>query len=127
MNTKYQVLTPAVKEYYDAMAEEYYSENERVFFETMKFRQQYEFTFSNDLLLSEDDNDDGMYIVRHYYNEFEIGRKGCSDDFYAMDLQSALEVNLKNVGLLDKDITLLEWLRIRNYEGIRYNGNFDNL
>ena len=44
MNTKYQPLFPVYKEYYEKMAKEYCSENERVFFETMKERQQHVFT-----------------------------------------------------------------------------------
>ena len=127
MNTKYKPLYPFYKAYYEQMAKHYYSENEKLFFETMRYRQQYEFTYANDLLLFEADNEDGLYIVRHYYDEFEIGRVGIKEDFYAMDLPSAMQVNLKKVGLLGRDITLLEWLRERDYQGINYNGNFDNL
>lgn len=127
MNTDYQPLFPAYREYYEKMAKEYQSDNERVFFETMKHRQQHVFTYANDLLLSEFDNEDGLYIVRHYFDEFEIGKAGVIEDAYAMDLEEAMGINLKEAGLLDKDITLLEWLRARDYKGIRYDGNFDDL
>lgn len=127
MNTKYQPLFPIYKEYYEKMAKAYCSENERVFFETMKERQQHVFTYANDLLLSEYDNEDSIYIVRHYYNEFEIGRAGLMEDVYAMDLEEAMAINLKDAGLLDNDATLLEWLRARDYKGIKYDGNFDEL
>ena len=127
MNTKYQPLFPVYKEYYEKMAKAYCSENERVFFETMKERQQHVFTYANDLLLSEYDNEDSIYIVRHYYNEFEIGRAGLMEDVYAMDLEEAMAINLKDAGLLDNDVTLLEWLRARDYKGIKYDGNFDEL
>ena len=127
MNTKYQPLFPVYKEYYEKMAKVYCSENERVFFETMKERQQHVFTYANDLLLSEYDNEDSIYIVRHYYNEFEIGRAGLMEDVYAMDLEEAMAINLKDAGLLDNDVTLLEWLRARDYKGIKYDGNFDEL
>lgn len=127
MNTKYQPLFPVYKEYYEKMAKEYCSENERVFFETMKERQQHVFTYANDLLLSEYDNEDSIYIVRHYYNEFEIGRAGLMEDVYAMDLEEAMAINLKDAGFLDNDVTLLEWLRAQDYKGIKYDGNFDEL
>lgn len=127
MNTIFKPLCPAHKEYYEKMAKEYLSENERVFFETMKERQQHAFTYANDLLLSEYDNEDGLYIVRHYYDEFEIGKVGLLEDVYAMDLEDAMAINLKDAGLLDDDVTLLEWLRARDYKGIRYDGNFDEL
>ena len=117
MNTKYQPLFPVYKEYYEKIAKEYCSENERVFFETMKERQQHVFTYANDLLLSEYDNEDSIYIVRHYYNEFEIGRAGLMEDVYAMDFEEAMPLNLKDAGLLDTDVTLLEWLRAREYKG----------
>lgn len=127
MNTKYHPLCQAHREYYEKMAKEYQSENERRFFETIKERQQHVFTYANDLLLSEFDNEDGLYIVRHYYNEFEIGKAGLIKDAYAMDLEEAMAINLKDAGLLDNDVTLLEWLRARDYKGIRYDGNFDEL
>lgn len=127
MNTKYHPLCPSHIEYYEKMAKEYQSENERIFFETMKERQQHVFTYSNDLLMFEDDNEDGLFIVRHYYDEFEIGKVGLLKDAYAMDLEEAMAINLKEAGLLDVDVTLLEWLRARDYKGIRYNGNFDEL
>ena len=127
MNIKYQPLSSAHRAYYEKMSKEYKSENERVFFEVMKERQQYVFTFANDLLLSEYDNEDGLYIVRHYFNEFEIGKASLKEEAYAMDLEEAMAVNLKDSGILTNDVTLLGWLRARDYKGIRYNGNFDEL
>jgi len=127
MNTKYKPLCPAHREYYEKMAKEYKSENERIFFEAIKERQQHVFTYANDLLLSEYDNEDGLYVVRHYFDEFEIGKAGVIEDVYAMDLEDALSINLKDAGFLADDVTLLEWLRARDYKGIRYDGNFDDL
>ena len=49
------------------------------------------------------------------------------EDVYAMDLEEAMAINLKDAGLLDNDVTLLEWLRARDYKGIKYDGNFDEL
>ena len=128
MNTKFNPLHPNLKAYYDRMAKSYTSDSERLFFETLKYRQQYVFTFANDLLLSEHDNEDGLFIVRHYWDEFEVGNAHTeAEPFYAMYLEEALEANLLEKGLLDKDITLLEWLRGRDYACIRYDGNFDEM
>ena len=41
-----------------------------------------------------------------------------------MKLSEALNANLKQLGYLDRDITLLDWLRERDYKGIRYNHNY---
>lgn len=42
-----------------------------------------------------------------------------------MDFHDALYVNLRECGFIDENITLLEWLRKRNYNGVEYNHNFD--
>lgn len=127
MNTQYKPLEPAIKNFYDKMAQEYQSNNERTFFETIKERQQHVFTYANDVLLSEYDNEDELFIVRHYFDEFEIGKAGLVKTAYAMDIEDAMAINLYEAGLLAANITLLEWLRARDYKGIRYDGNFDEL
>ncbi len=37
----------------------------------------------------------------------------------------ALNLNLKEISVLDEDITLFEWLRRRDYAGITYDNDFD--
>ena len=44
-----------------------------------------------------------------------------------MYLAEALQLNLKEVGLLDRDITLFEWLRERDYKGVEYDHNYDDM
>ena len=78
-------------------------------------------------IMFEEDNDDHIYIVRCYYEEFIIGHglKGKYDEeFHVMTLSEALNANLMQLGFLSRDITLLDWLRERDYEGIRYNHNY---
>ena len=44
-----------------------------------------------------------------------------------MNLYEALNANLKEIGVLDRNITLFQWLRERDYKGVEYNHNFDDL
>lgn len=44
-----------------------------------------------------------------------------------MTLKETLDANLKEIGVLDRDITLLQWLRERDYKGVEYDHNFDDL
>lgn len=110
-----------------SMKGHYASENEKIFFEKIRYKMEYEDAPSNDLIMFEEDNDDHIYIVRCYYEEFIIGHglKGKYDEeFHVMTLSEALNANLMQLGFLSRDITLLDWLRERDYEGIRYNHNY---
>ena len=44
---------------------------------------------------------------------------------HTMTLAESLMINLKEVGFIDKDITLLDWLRACDYDCVRYNRNYD--
>lgn len=98
------------------------------FFRNMEYKEQNEPTLSNDLIMSEKDNADKIYIVREVYDEYVIG---CSlhpeDEVHVMNLAEALSTNLQTIGLIDKDETLWSWLRSINYKGITYNRNYDNI
>lgn len=102
------------------------SEEERLFFERMKEKEEGEFAPSADLIMNETDNLDELYIIRYYYDEYKIGR-GCgerrsTESIYASSLSEALRKDL--FPLLKKHITLIEWLRSISFKGINYNGNF---
>ena len=105
----------------------YISENEKSFFEKMKYKMENEIAPSNDLIMFEEDNEDHIYIVRCIYDEFIVGH-GINDhndnEFHFMNLSEALNANLKELGFLNRDITLLNWLRERDYNGIRFNHNY---
>lgn len=117
-------------ELFRKMKGHYASDRERVFFEKMQDKEEYDFTVSNDLILYEEDNEDHIYIVRCEYEEYIIGHgtEGHYDEeYHSMTLAEALNLNLKDQGFISEDITLLQWLRNRNYEGVQYNHNYDNL
>ncbi len=110
------------------MEGKYASSEEKEFFERMKFKIENEPAPANDLIMSNRNNDDGIYIVRCYDYEFRIGcRIGeeYKEEYYAMDFHDALYVNLRECGFIDENLSLLEWLRKRNYKDVEYNHNFD--
>lgn len=115
------------EELFSSMEGHYTSENEKVFFEKIRYKMEFEIAPSNDLIMFEKDNDDNIYIVRCIYQEFIVGHgtKGNYDEeLHVMTLSEALSANLKTLGFINRDITLLGWLRERDYEGIRYNHNY---
>lgn len=117
-------------ELFAAMEGKYVSENEKEFFEKQKYKQMNVFTFANDLVMWELDNEDLIYIVRCQYEEYIVGHgtEGCYDEeFHSMCLYDALNVNLKELGFIDRDLTLWQWLRERDYKGVQYDHNYDDL
>lgn len=123
-------LHPKDEELFSKMENNYISENERIFFETQKYKQIYVVTCLNDLVINEYDNDDHIYLVRIAFDEYELGHgidNMYDENFHTMCLAEVLEANLKHLGYIDRDITLFEWLRERDYEGVLYNNNFDDL
>jgi hypothetical protein len=83
-------------------------------------------TVSHDLILHERNNEDGLYIVRCEYEEYIVGQAAVLEEQHTMCLAEALALNLKEVGLLECNMTLFEWLRARNYRGVEYNHNYDD-
>ncbi len=113
-------------ELFASMKDNYQSENEREFFEKMLYKQQWECSFSRDFLLSQQDNEDEIYILRCYFDEYIVGKyEKAADEVYVQNLHDALNLNLKEIGVLDEDITLFEWLRCRDYAGINYDNDHD--
>lgn len=128
MNQEKNELWPEDVALFDSMAGHYQSDNEREFFEKLRYKQEHVFTVSHDLILHEDNNEDGLYIVRCEYDEYIVGGEGYKKgEEHYMSLSEALDANLKKIGVLDRDITLFQWLRKRDYKGVEYNHNFDDL
>lgn len=128
MKSKQNILAKEDAKLFASMKEKYASENEANFFKNMQYKQTYEITGLNDLIISEYENDDEIYLVRQYYEEYLVGHGIDSDgaqEEHTMTLAEALSINLKDVGFIDKDITLLDWLRACDYECVRYNRNYD--
>lgn len=116
---------PAIdQELFKRMRTESTSENERLFFERMEEKELREFPVSSfDVILSERDNNDGIYIVKCYYSEYLIGKRDADGsakiDYVPSSLSEALATDL--FPLIKEHITLLEWLRKRDYLGLRYD------
>lgn len=128
MNTLKNDLWPEDKALFDSMIGHYQSANEREFFEKQRYKQENVITISNDLLLHEDNNEDRIYIVRCWFDEYVIGGESYKHgEEHYMNLSEALNANLKEIGVLDRDITLFQWLRERDYKGVEYDHNFDDL
>lgn len=121
-------LWDADKKLFAAMSKNYVSANERNFFSIIRHKQEYEVTGLNELLVSEYENQDEIYIVREYYEEYVVGQGIDSDgenEVHVMNLSEALALNLKKLGFIDRDLTLLEWLRESDYRYVNYQRNWD--
>lgn len=105
----------------------YQSEHEREFFETLKYREENVLSVCFDWLILEPENEDRLYLIRCEYSEYLLGKEGNFEEQHYMNLAETLSANLKDLGLLDRDITLFQWLRERDYKGIRYDRNLDDL
>lgn len=132
-------LWPEDIELFEKIKGQCISEEERLFFEKMRLKMLYECAPCGDDIMIGRDNKDELYISRHDPDEFVIGRytgevehipahgNWLEHDFHryveyhAKNLSDALSHNLNDI--IKRDITLLEWLRERNYQGINYNGN----
>ena len=115
-------------EEFDTAIKNAVSDKERKFFEKLRYKILHETAFSNDVLMHEKDNEDGLYILR----------VGTDDIMIAVILEKPGEkttpVEISGLfGALEEDIheyvgrhmTLLDWLRARDYRGIRYDANND--
>lgn len=99
---------------------------EKKFWHEMKKKVLSEFAPSADLILSEHANDEEIYLVRYYFHEFRIGRgrvnERSRESIYTDSFTEAIHANL--FPLLDRHITLIEWLREKDFKGIDYEGNY---
>ena len=128
MGTKGNELWDADKHLFAEMRTNSTSHEEYNFFQNMKFKQENEVSLSNDLIMSEDDNSDRIYIVRELYDEYVVGCATCPEkEIHVMNLTEALKIHLSEIGYNHGGITLLDWLRSINYKGIAYNHNYDKM
>ncbi len=68
------------------------------------------------------DNEDGLYLIRCLATEYELGvssASGLTQEIHTFSLSEILQVNLREAGFLDRDITFLEWLRERDFRGVK--------
>ena len=127
INEKHK-LWDADAKLFASMKGNYQSKNEENFFMNMQYKQEYQATALNDLLVSEYENQDEIYIVRMYNEEYIVGQgigtDGANEE-HVMCLFEALNLNLKELGFLDRDITLLDWLRECDYSVVNYERNYN--
>lgn len=122
-------LWPEDIELFARMKGNYQSENEENFFRNLEYKQKYEVTACNDLLVWEKENDDLIYLVREEYGEYLVGHGYNEEDWeeeHVMKLSEALDVKLKPLGF-NRDITLWQWLKETDYKYVKYNRNYDKV
>lgn len=125
--TKYQQIETKDIELFDSMKNRYISDEEELFFKTLHYKEENEIAPSAELLISENSNADTVYFVRYNVCEYKIGSRNeltAEKENYFQTLADALSANLNEIGALKENITMLEWLRRNNYQGINYNRNF---
>lgn len=128
MQTQKHILTSSDSILFDSMRGKYLSINEENFFKNLQYKQEYEITGLNDLLISEYENEDQIYLVRVEYEEYLVGHGIDTDgaeEEHVMTLFEALNLNLKTLGYIEDNLTLFEWLRKCDYACVRYNRNHD--
>ena len=101
----------------------YTSENERVFFETIEHKEINDFSSMYDMLMLEPDNEIGFFLQREYWNEYELGIGNLSCE-HCDSLSEALNYDMFSLGY-PEHISVLEWLRQRDYAGIHYDRDND--
>lgn len=108
---------------FEEMRGNYVSENERVFFETIEQKEINDFSSMYDMLMLEPDNEISFFLQREYWNEYElgIGKRSCE---HCDSLSEALNFDMFNLGHTEH-ISVLQWLRQRDYAGIHYDRDND--
>ena len=121
-------LNPKDRELFDEMENNYASENEKIFFERMRYKQEHIYTSANDLVFHENDNEDALFLIRLDFDEYILSYSGNDrecEECHTQSLSDVLAINLKEHNLSDKDMTLLEWLRSIDYACVLYDNNYD--
>lgn len=110
---------------YEKMRKHFVSEKEKEFFEEMICKEIYDYPVSSfDVFVHEDNNEEKLFIQKMYVSEYEIGIYPTEKNYRKLDyvpisLSELLEIDLSP--LLGRHITVLEWLREKNYECVRYD------
>ncbi len=128
MSTEKNKLWDVDEKLFASMKGNYISENEENFFKNIQYKQEYECTALNDVLVSAYENADEIYVVREIFEEYVVGHgigtNGACEE-HVMNLSEALALNLKELGYIDRNLTLWEWLRESDYEVVNYERNYD--
>ena len=111
--------------FFEQMKGHYQSENERIFFETLKYKEEYEnaCAYGWDVLLNECDNEENVFFYRESYEWYMLERVDDSHD-YVEEFSSLVDVLTAPASKWDLgEGTFLDWLRRRDYAGIRYDNH----
>lgn len=106
---------------------QYVSNNEKLFFETLYTKMLTELAPCKELLISEMQNADKVYLLRDQYDEFILGQgigEERKKEIHVMKLFDVLHINMRDAGFLAEDISFWEWLRRIDYDGVMYNHNY---
>jgi hypothetical protein len=112
---------------FERMKGHYQSPKEENFFRNLEFKQLNKPTVCNELLVSEHDNADEIYLVRIEYEEYLVGHGlgNQQEEEHVMNLSEALAINLKNIGF-QRGITMWQWLKENDYKFVRYDRDYEN-
>lgn len=111
---------------FQSMKGNYASEEEKEFFEIMYEKLLHENAPCNELLVDPSTNTDNIYLFRIGDEEMEVGGGPLKGRLHTMTLAEVLKADLKEIGCLDRNISLLQWLRDANYAYLNYNNNEEN-
>ena len=101
------------------------SAKEREFIEQMLEIEQHWETEVGASVILEDENDDHLYIMHYNNSEYEIGNESQNSVYVAFSLSELLGLYLDEQEILDRHITVLEWLRQIGYENVTYDRTRD--
>ena len=104
------------------------SRNEFQFFTLILYKILNEMAASNECLLHENDNEDGFYILRCGTSDFLIGTARNNIEPRPVTTEySGIFSFLKQdlFPFIHRHISIWDWLRERDYRGIRYDRNYD--
>ncbi len=120
-------LWPEDETLFNKIENNYISENERIFFETLYKKMLTELAPCSELLLSETSNPEQIYFLRTQYDEFIVGQgkwDNRKEEIHTMNLSEALNINMKKSNFLSIEMSFWEWLRKIDYNGFDYNHNY---
>lgn len=100
------------------------SNAERDFLEHMLEIEQHWLTEVGAPLILENENEDHLYIIHYYNNDYEVGNAN-GNSYEACSLHELLSLDLGAYDILNEHITVLDWLRKRNYKNVNYDRSFD--
>lgn len=112
-------------DYFDKMIHKAKTNNEREFFQALRFRHAHSYCIADDRLVDIADTDDHIYLFRLNMNEYELGHQKpdgtWDEEKHVMNIVEVMDINLKDAGYIQQDLTVLEWLRKNDYRFVHYD------